>query len=48
MRNREQQDKYLYRTAAAVDWIYGNSEEEAIYPRCLVGSSGAPLLVDRI
>jgi hypothetical protein len=28
MRNREQQDNYLYRKTAAVDWIYGNSEEE--------------------
>jgi hypothetical protein len=46
MRNREHlQDKYLYRTTAAVDWIYGNSEEEAIYPTCLVDLSGAPLLV---
>jgi hypothetical protein len=31
MRNREQlQDDYLYRTRAAVGWLCGNSEEEAI------------------
>jgi len=48
MRNREHlEDNYLYRTTAAVDWIHGNSEEEAIYPTYLVDSSGAAASLGR-
>jgi hypothetical protein len=37
MRNRDHvQDNYLLCTTASVDWIYGNTEEEAIYPTRLV------------
>ncbi|MEB3031592.1 DUF1254 domain-containing protein [Mycolicibacter sp. MYC340] len=34
---------YLYRMAGAVLGIYGNSEQEAIYPVVAVDSTGAPL-----
>lgn len=36
-------DNYLYRMAAAVFGIYGNSSAEAIYPVLAVDSAGAPL-----
>lgn len=36
-------DNYLYRMAAAVLGIYGNSSAEAIYPVLAVDSAGAPL-----
>lgn len=36
-------DNYLYRTAAAVLGIYGNTAQEAIYPVLAVDSTGAPL-----
>jgi hypothetical protein len=36
-------DNYLYRMAAAVLGIYGNSKQEAIYPGADVDSTGAPL-----
>jgi hypothetical protein len=36
-------NNYLYRMAAAVDGIYGNSKEEAIYPMYAVDSSGQKL-----
>lgn len=36
-------DNYLYRMAAAVLGIYGNSSAEAIYPVLAVDSTGAPL-----
>jgi hypothetical protein len=36
-------NNYLYRMAAAVLGIYGNSREEAIYPSYLTDSSGQPL-----
>jgi hypothetical protein len=48
MRNPEHlQDNYLYRTTAAVDWIYGSSKEEAIHPTYLVASSGAAASLGR-
>jgi len=34
---------YLYRMVGAVDGIYGNSREEAIYPAYLIDSNGAKL-----
>ncbi len=34
---------YLYRMAAAVDGIYGNSKEEAIYPAYVIDSDGQKL-----
>lgn len=34
---------YLYRMSAAVNGIYGNSKEEAIYPFYMTDSSGQPL-----
>ncbi|HKW15068.1 MAG TPA: DUF1254 domain-containing protein [Candidatus Krumholzibacteria bacterium] len=34
---------YLYRMVAAVEGIYGNSKDEAMYPVYFVDSSGAPL-----
>ncbi len=34
---------YLYRMAAAVNGIYGNSKEEAIYPFYMTDASGQPL-----
>src|SRR5262249_27818937 len=36
-------NNYLYRMAAAVFGIYGNSKEEAMYPMYLVDSSGTKL-----
>lgn len=36
-------DNYLYRMVGAVDGIYGNSKEEAIYPGYLVNATGEPL-----
>jgi len=36
-------DNYLYRMTAAVDGIYGNSKEEAIYPGYIVDSDGQKL-----
>ncbi len=36
-------NNYLYRMLAAVDGIYGNSKEEAIYPIYFVDSDGQPL-----
>ncbi|MFV8242209.1 DUF1254 domain-containing protein [Mycolicibacterium peregrinum] len=36
-------DNYLYRMAAAVLGIYGNTAQEAIYPVLAVDSTGAPL-----
>jgi hypothetical protein len=37
MRSREHlRDNYLFCMTAIVDWIYGNSEEEAIYLARLV------------
>jgi len=37
------QNNYLYRMAGAVDGIYGNSKEEALYPFYLVDSAGQRL-----
>lgn len=37
------QNNYLHRMVAAVDGIYGNSKEEAIYPPYAMDSSGQPL-----
>jgi hypothetical protein len=37
------QNHYLYRMLAAVDGIYGNSKEEAIYPGYLIDSDGQRL-----
>jgi hypothetical protein len=36
-------NNYLYRMMAAVNGIYGNSKEEAIYPAYLVDASGQPM-----
>ncbi len=36
-------NNYLYRMVAAVDGIYGNSKEEAIYPVYFADSDGQPL-----
>lgn len=36
-------NNYLYRMSAAVNGIYGNSKEEALYPFYLTDSSGQPL-----
>jgi hypothetical protein len=36
-------NNYLYRMQAAVDGIYGNSKDEAIYPAYLVDAAGQPL-----
>lgn len=36
-------NNYLYRMLAAVDGIYGNSQDEAIYPAYAVDSGGKPL-----
>lgn len=37
------QNNYLYRMAAAITGIYGNSKEEAMYPIYTVDSEGQPL-----
>ncbi|HET7086623.1 MAG TPA: DUF1254 domain-containing protein [Rhizomicrobium sp.] len=37
------QNNYLYRMLAAVDGIYGNSQDEAIYPVYAIDSDGRPL-----
>ncbi len=39
----ELKDNYLYRMAGAVQGIFGNSKQEAMYPNLATDSTGAPL-----